>query len=383
MKDDCHVSSSIPLPSSIRRRAKRTLSRIKYLSQNHWSPFIQRSVSSSGRSSPRSYPSSVLSPSCASLSPPSSQNSVPERFLKPLTLSRPAPTIQVASLLADPQPRWVSFAAERDAQGLGDKISIRSYHLEIVQHPQRTAEFGHSSLSRLPITPPIIARLTVRDPSGNSVVPYVVGLSLLRYGYERDRFGIFTISREAELPFLIAHLSLFSEDGLTALNIGYETTLPILYGNLVSSIDQFEDTQGNLGLFFLFPDVSIRWRGRYQLRVTLARLSGWVKVRVTDRTLCFSFHVQCYLCWPQDRLTGSNTVSGAGHCVGRNKNEILWRFGIEPVHSRSYVDSCILIFLLRLTFPPSPLVRLTHRPLYRGRGWSTYSVDAMFHSTGC
>ncbi|KAL9713779.1 hypothetical protein Ac2012v2_003390 [Leucoagaricus gongylophorus] len=230
MKDDCHVSSSIPLPSSIRRRAKRTLSRIKYLSQNHWSPFIQRSVSSSGRSSPRSYPSSILSPSCASLSPPSSQNSVPERFLKPLTLSRPAPTIQVASLLADPQSR--------------------SYHLEIVQHPQRTAEFGHSSLSRLPITPPIIARLTVRDPSGNSVVP------------------------EAELPFLIAHLSLFSEDGLTALNIGYETTLPILYGNLVSSIDQFEDTQGNLGLFFLFPDVSIRWRGRYQLGVTLARLSG-------------------------------------------------------------------------------------------------------------
>ncbi|KAJ3576475.1 hypothetical protein NP233_g400 [Leucocoprinus birnbaumii] len=174
------------------------------------------------------------SPPRASLSPPSSQNSIPEYPSQRSALSRPTPRIQVASLLADPQ--------------------TRSYHLEIVQHPQKTAEFGQSNLSRLPITPPIIAQLTVRDPSGNSVVP------------------------EAELPFLVAHLSLFSEDGLTSLNmgsnIGCGNTPPILYGNLVSSIDQLEDLQGNLGLFFLFPDVSIRWRGRYQLGITLTRLSG-------------------------------------------------------------------------------------------------------------
>lgn len=49
----------------------------------------------------------------------------------------------------------------------------RSYHLEVIQHPQKTAEFGTASLSRLPLTPPIVAQLTVRDPSGNPVVPYV------------------------------------------------------------------------------------------------------------------------------------------------------------------------------------------------------------------
>ena len=57
-------------------------------------------------------------------------------------------------------------------------------------------------------------------------------------------------------------------------NIGHQTASPILYGNLVSTIELLEDLQGNLGLFFLFPDVSIRWRGRYRLGVTLARLSG-------------------------------------------------------------------------------------------------------------
>lgn len=82
--------------------------------------------------------------------------------------------------------------------------------------------------------------------------------------------------REAELPFLIAHLSLYSEDGSPldmGSDIGCGNSPPLLYGNLVSSIEQLEDPQGNLGLFFLFSDVSIRWRGRYQLGISLTKLS--------------------------------------------------------------------------------------------------------------
>ena len=54
---------------------------------------------------------------------------------------------------------------------------------------------------------------------------------------------------------------------------GQSQSPPILYGNLVSVVEQLDDLQGNKGLFFLFPDVSIRWRGRYQLGVTLSRIS--------------------------------------------------------------------------------------------------------------
>ena len=57
--------------------------------------------------------------------------------------------------------------------------------------------------------------------------------------------------------------------------IGRSQAPPILYGNLVSVVEQLEDLQGNKGLFFLFPDVSIRWRGRYQLGVTLSRISKY------------------------------------------------------------------------------------------------------------
>ncbi|KAF8203502.1 velvet factor, partial [Mycena galopus ATCC 62051] len=131
--------------------------------------------------------------------------------------------------------------------------------LNVVQHPQKTAEFGYASLSRIPLTPPMVVQLTVRGANGNAIVP-----------------------RE-ELPFLIAHLSLFTENGMTPLDMGSSTTSqgynrqgappPILCGNVVSSVDYLEDQNGNMGLFFIFPDVSIRWRGRFQLGVTLVRIS--------------------------------------------------------------------------------------------------------------
>jgi len=112
MKNDCHVSSTIPLPSFIQRWTRRTSSHIKYVSG--LTPnccFVQQYVGSSNYSSPRSCPSPVSyePSSCASLSPPSSQN---EYFPKLPTLPRPRPKIQVASLLVGPQTRCVLYGVE-------------------------------------------------------------------------------------------------------------------------------------------------------------------------------------------------------------------------------------------------------------------------------
>jgi len=119
MKNDCHVSSTI---SFIRRWARRTFSQIIYVSGSIPNCcFVQQYVGSSNYSSPRSYPSSVLyePSSCASLSPPSSQN---EYFPKLPTLSRPRPKIQVASLLVDPQTRCVLYGVECAKVGWQDIV---------------------------------------------------------------------------------------------------------------------------------------------------------------------------------------------------------------------------------------------------------------------
>ncbi|KAF9564260.1 hypothetical protein CPC08DRAFT_705436 [Agrocybe pediades] len=204
------------------------------------SPEPYSSGTSSGKSSPHStYGSLTFSSPTSSLtqSPLTSQSSLADLTTSsPPPFIRQQPRIRIDSLLSDPQ--------------------FRSYHLEIVQQPLRTAEFGAALLSRTPITPPIIARLTVRDYSGNPIIP------------------------EPELPFLLAHLTLFSDDGLTPLDTGSyigrggQQNPPMLYGSLVSTVEKFEDLQGNMGLFFLFPDVSIHRRGRYQLGVNLFRIGN-------------------------------------------------------------------------------------------------------------
>lgn len=49
----------------------------------------------------------------------------------------------------------------------------------------------------------------------------------------------------------------------------------LLYGNLVSSPHYLRNLQGRSGVYFLFPDVSVRMQGRYVLQLTLMRLSRY------------------------------------------------------------------------------------------------------------
>ena len=78
------------------------------------------------------------------------------------------PRMHLSTLLVDPYARcYEAFSLFVYSDGL-----VRTYQLEVIQHPLRTAEFGSaSSLSRLPLTPPIVVQLTVRDGTGHSVFP--------------------------------------------------------------------------------------------------------------------------------------------------------------------------------------------------------------------
>lgn len=46
----------------------------------------------------------------------------------------------------------------------------------------------------------------------------------------------------------------------------------LLYGQLVSSPHLLRNLQGRRGVYFMYPDVGVRQRGRFQLKVTLMRL---------------------------------------------------------------------------------------------------------------
>jgi len=135
---------------------------------------------------------------------------------------------------------------------LEDQEDEREYKLEVVQTPQRTAEFGSAGLSRLPLSPPLVVRLTVL----NRGIP---------------------IPADTELPFLVANLKLYSANGTEPLDecLHSQTNQrhKMLYGTLVSSTHQLFDESNQAGTFFVFPDVSVRMQGRYKLRITLMRLA--------------------------------------------------------------------------------------------------------------
>ncbi|KAJ7714686.1 hypothetical protein B0H14DRAFT_3014969 [Mycena olivaceomarginata] len=75
-----------------------------------------------------------------------------------------------------------------------------------------------------------------------------------------------------------------------------------------------------MGLFFVFPDVSIRWRGRFQLGVTLIRISmpGQCGISEEGKTLAQTHTSTCevlphheYIAAPQTRLTQAFIRQGA------------------------------------------------------------------------
>ena len=84
---------------------------------------------------------------------------------------------------------------------------------------------------------------------------------------------------DLEHPYLICHLSLHSEDGTTLDPVpssnAHFPSERLLYGNLVSSPHHLRNLEGRAGVYFIFPDVSVRLQGRYVLQLTLMRLSRY------------------------------------------------------------------------------------------------------------
>ena len=86
-----------------------------------------------------------------------------------------------------------------------------------------------------------------------------------------------TLYRDDELYFFVAHLQLLTEDAVPiqeppSNSSSVTSSQQLLYGSLVANPQAFFDQQGDRGYFFLFPDVSLRVRGRYRLGISLTRL---------------------------------------------------------------------------------------------------------------
>lgn len=48
----------------------------------------------------------------------------------------------------------------------------------------------------------------------------------------------------------------------------------MLYGTLVASPSEMRDRSGASGIYFAFPDISVRQVGRFRLKISVLRVTG-------------------------------------------------------------------------------------------------------------
>ncbi|ORY24781.1 velvet factor [Naematelia encephala] len=128
----------------------------------------------------------------------------------------------------------------------------RTYRITPIQHPIRSSAFHNAYLSRIPLAPPLIIQLDCWGSDGQLTIPH------------------------DELPFLVCHLTLQtpSGDDATLVRSPQDEVVAMLYGTLVAAPAEMNDLTGAAGVYFAFPDVSVRYVGRFRLRASLMRITG-------------------------------------------------------------------------------------------------------------
>ncbi|KAI9318985.1 velvet factor, partial [Dichotomocladium elegans] len=121
------------------------------------------------------------------------------------------------------------------------------------QQPLHARMCGFGEKDRRPIDPPPIVKLIVRQDQSPVEV------------------------RTLQTPFFVLHVTLWSADREEERNIisNPPKCTRVLMGSLVSSPSLLRDPSGEQGLYFAFPDLSIRTEGQYTLRFSLMKLSRY------------------------------------------------------------------------------------------------------------
>ncbi|KAI7905477.1 velvet factor-domain-containing protein [Cokeromyces recurvatus] len=151
----------------------------------------------------------------------------------------------------------------------------RIYELDIVQQPLRARMCGNGAKDRRPITPPPILKLTVRKESGEITSPETIDVSFLivmcdfcqKSGPNINETS--NSKKQSSNGFSqVVYFPLSTFDSGSKEN--YNTfRLRSLAGSLVSSAIKLYDTDGELGIYFIFQDISLRTEGTFRLKFSL------------------------------------------------------------------------------------------------------------------
>ncbi|KAG8819600.1 hypothetical protein FRC17_010379 [Serendipita sp. 399] len=167
--------------------------------------------------------------------------------IRNLTLQQSSSIPSTSPSFASPSATNTPFLSLSNRSSSGDK----GYQLTIMQEPVTGAAHGAHYLSRVPLAPALIIRLDVLDRAQRRIIP------------------------DDEIPFFVCTIQLLDENAFPVrdppddpINASAQPSAQrLLYGSLVSSPYSLVDLSGQRGLFFIFPDVSVRVEGKFRLGI--------------------------------------------------------------------------------------------------------------------
>ncbi|KAF8940867.1 hypothetical protein BGZ58_004335 [Dissophora ornata] len=186
----------------------------------------------------------------------------------------------------------------------------RTYELSMEQQPIHARMCGFGEKDRRPIDPPPIVRLTVREADGKEVNLKYVNVS--RCMVMADIFlsdGVTPCAlvtnpaTTSQIPS--GSVQIIGESTMSVLNLA---SLPLtasrnLTGATGASGDLLKDLNGRLGIFFAFPDLSVRTEGIYTLKFSFTMLPEPPVMTSTILATSLSAPFEIY---PAKRFPGMN-----------------------------------------------------------------------------
>ncbi|ORX89153.1 hypothetical protein K493DRAFT_71289 [Basidiobolus meristosporus CBS 931.73] len=142
------------------------------------------------------------------------------------------------------------------------------YSLELIQQPLRARMCGFGDRDRRLVGPLPILELKVYDEKGAIITEasefsgLVVHADLWSVDFEHDCNVVVN-------PASIPAASCNSRLGSSVISLGGPVKVRNLIGSTVSSAYQLKHICGDPGIFFLFPDLSVRVEGTFRLRFSL------------------------------------------------------------------------------------------------------------------
>ncbi|ORX53634.1 hypothetical protein DM01DRAFT_1305903 [Hesseltinella vesiculosa] len=139
----------------------------------------------------------------------------------------------------------------------------RQYELVIIQQPLRARMCGYGDKDRRPVSPPPILQMIARTKDGHVVPPSTIDTS-----------------------FFVVVCDSWHEDEQAEANLIAQTPsssgssdqrnlqMRNLVGTSVASANKLYGIDGQLGIFFVFHDISFRMEGNFKLRFSLTNLQS-------------------------------------------------------------------------------------------------------------